>query len=161
MKETWIIINTWDNYAVSNMGRVKNIRNGRVLKLVENGGYLQVNLCQNGKKATFRVHRLVALTFIPNPMCKKEVNHIDGNKMNNSVDNLEWTTHKENDAHARKMGLKHENKPVKLIDLETGETYVFYSISEASNFIGVNNSNLCRALKKRKGIYHGYKIEYV
>ena len=132
MKEIWILINNWDNYAVSNTG-----------------------------KANFRVHRLVALTFIPNPKNKEDVNHIDGNKKNNHVDNLEWNTRKENDNHARKMGLKHDNKPVKITDLETGETYVFFSISEGARYLNLNKGILSRALKQRNGKYKNYQIEYV
>ena len=75
MKEIWVLINNWDNYAVSNTGKVKNVRTGKELKQVENAhGYLSVSLCQNGKKASFRVHRLVALTFIENPENKEDVN---------------------------------------------------------------------------------------
>ena len=162
MKEKWLLITNWENYAVSNTGKIKNIKTGKFLKLVENkSGYLAVSLCQNRKKATFSVHRLVALMFIDNPDCKKEVNHKDGNKKNNNINNLEWMTHKENDAHARKNGLKHGNKPVKLTNLKTEEYDIFYSISEAAKFLGLHKSNLCRALKKRTGVYHGYKIEYI
>ena len=57
--------------------------------------------------------------------------------------------------------IKHEDKPVKLTNLKTGEYDIFYSISEAAKFLGLHNSNLCRALKKRTGVYHGYKIEYI
>lgn len=160
--EKWMIINNWENYAVSNTGKVKNIKTGRYVKQVENkGGYLTVGLCQNGKKCSFRVHRLVALMFIPNPYSKTEVNHIDGNKSNNSVLNLEWNTHKGNDAHARKLGLKHENKPVKITDIYTEETNVFYSISEGARFLGLNNGVLSRALKHRGGKYKNYLLEYV
>ena len=162
MKEIWILINNWDNYAVSNTGKVKNVRTGKEIKQVENSsGYLTVGLCQNEKKANFRVHRLVALTFIPNPKNKEDVNHIDGNKKNNHVDNLEWNTRKENDNHARKMGLKHDNKPVKITDLENGETYVFFSISEGARYLNLNKGILSRALKQRNGKYKNYQIEYV
>ena len=162
MKERWLLIDNWDNYAVSNMGKIKNVRTGKEIKQVENkNGYLMVSICQNGKKATFRVHRLVALMFIPNPENKEEVNHINGDKKNNCVSNLEWNTHKENDNHARKTGLKHDNKPIKITDLETGETNVFFSISEGARFFNLNNGVLSRALKHRNGKYKNLFLEYV
>ena len=138
MKEKWLLITNWENYAVSNTGKIKNIKTGKLLKLFENkSGYLTVSLCQNRKQATFRVHRLVALMFIDNPDCKKEVNHKDGNKKNNNINNLEWMTHKENDAHARKNGLKHENKPVKLTNLKTKE----YDASSYSGWVDNNSGD--------------------
>ena len=75
-------------------------------------GYLQVGLSNKGDK-TFRVHRLVALTFIPNPYNLPQVNHKDGNKKNNCVDNLEWISNYDNMQHAVKLGLtKRKNRVV-------------------------------------------------
>ena len=68
-------------------------------------GYLYIDLSIKGKKSTFRVNRLVALCWIPNPKNKPEVNHIDGDKENNKVSNLEWATHLENMQHAKDTGL--------------------------------------------------------
>ena len=80
---------------------------GRVLKQrINPGGYCYVGLRKNGTKATFALHQLVAQVFIPNPDNKRTVNHIDGNKLNNSVTNLEWSTYSENLEHAYKTGLR-------------------------------------------------------
>ena len=79
---------------------------GVVLKMgTVSRGYSNVCIVVNGKRKYCLVHRLVAMTFIPNPLNKKQVNHIDGNKKNNNVTNLEWCTNQENMQHASKMGL--------------------------------------------------------
>lgn len=92
-------------YKVSNRGRV---RKGERLKTprVDHGGYLTVCLFKHSKQKHMKVHRLVALAFIPNPENKKTVNHKDGNKANNCVYNLEWATQSENIIHANKTGLR-------------------------------------------------------
>lgn len=83
---------------------------GRYLAIHEHtGGYLQVGLSKSKKTRNRFVHRLVALTYLDNPECKKEVNHKDGNKKNNRYTNLEWSTRRENASHAQALGLyKHE-----------------------------------------------------
>jgi hypothetical protein len=73
-------------------------------------GYLTVQLCKKGKIKMKRVHQLVAEAFLPNPLGKKLVNHDDGNKANNNVGNLEWSTHQENEDHAARNGLKASGK---------------------------------------------------
>ena len=70
------------------------------------GGYMYTSLNKNSTQSVFSVHRIVALTYIPNPNCLPQVNHKDGNKHNNSLSNLEWCTPKENTAHALLTGLK-------------------------------------------------------
>ena len=109
MKEEWRPIKGYEGlYKVSNMGRVKSLYYGkeRILK-TRNGlhGYKHVILSKQATKKTSRVHRLVAEAFIPNPMNLPVVNHLDGNKHNNCVFNLEWCTVKENTNHAIKTGL--------------------------------------------------------
>ena len=100
MAEEWKIIGEAPNYAVSNFGRIKNVKTGRIRKASPtNLGYLQVGLNQNGKTLFRLVHRLVAQAFIPNPKELPEVNHKDFNKNNNSIDNLEWVNHKTNMTH--------------------------------------------------------------
>jgi len=100
-------IKGYENYSVSNYGKIRNDKTGRILKPGDNGrGYLFVNLCKNGICKHHKIHRLVANAFILNPENKPTVNHIDGCKINNYVENLEWCTNKENTQHAVDKGLK-------------------------------------------------------
>lgn len=106
MKENWKPTR-YDKYEVSNFGRIRSshrkkryILNQRVSK----NGYKHVWITDNGKEYNRTVHRLVALAFIPNPQGKPEVNHIDCDKTNNCVENLEWATRRENELHARRNG---------------------------------------------------------
>lgn len=86
--------------------RLGRIVNNRLLnKVLNHQGYYRVRLSKDGKKLPCRVHRLVAVAFIPNPKNKSHVNHKDGDKLNNAADNLEWVTHTENMKHARRIGL--------------------------------------------------------
>lgn len=106
--EIWRDIDGYEGlYQVSNFGRVKSFQKGtvRILKPAINRKWLFVVLCKNGGKKIFKVHRLVAMAFIPNPDGKPQVNHIDGNPQNNHVDNLEWCTPSENMQHALRTGL--------------------------------------------------------
>lgn len=109
-QETWKplkdVVELGDYYAVSSSGSVKNVLTGKILKPLNDGrGYLKVRLCWNKQWKDHRVYRLVALAFIPNPDNKPIVNHIDGDKYNNSALNLEWVTGAENTNHAFATGL--------------------------------------------------------
>ena len=110
--EIWTDIEGYEgHYQISNYGRAKSFKNGRetILRpLWTNGGYLNFSLCLNGKHKNFSPHVLVAKAFIPNPENKPEVNHIDSDKFNCCVDNLEWSTRSENNRHAFKNGLNHQ-----------------------------------------------------
>lgn len=163
MKETFVLFDLDDKYAISNFGRVKNVRTNKFLKLHNFRGYDTVQLVIQGKKQTFRVHRLVARCFIPNPYSKPYVNHKDGNKCNNHISNLEWCTAKENDIHARQIGLKSQNKPIKAINVDTLEEITFESLSECARYFNCNKSYIHRVLKNAYGRtqYKGYKFIYI
>lgn len=106
--EIWKPIPDYDGYQVSNFGRVKSFKQGKIIILkpaLAIVGYLFVGLFKKKKKKKIRIHQLVACAFIPNPENKPEVNHRDGNKFNNCVDNLEWVTSSENQRHAVATGL--------------------------------------------------------
>ena len=102
----WVKFN--DFIEVSNFGEVKS--HGKIIKgEITSGGYRRVHVSHKGVQYKFLVHRLVAEAFILNPKRLPEVNHIDGNKQNNSVDNLEWCTRSQNTSHAFKTGLRNYN----------------------------------------------------
>ena len=119
-------------YQVSNLGNVKSLHkkslNGFVLKPKKSHGYCRVGLFDK-KHKYFMIHRLVALAFIPNPNDYPFINHINGIKNDNRIENLEWVTHSQNILHAFKTGLKSnkkgDNNPQskKVINIETGEIY--------------------------------------
>jgi len=119
-KEKWKPIAGYEGYyEVSNFGRVKSLSRivprsdsgyltvgERILKYGKARGYKKIVLTRKGKSITTTVHRLLALMFIPNPKNKAQVNHKDGNKQNNSLDNLEWVSCSENAQHAYDTGLR-------------------------------------------------------
>lgn len=151
MKEEWKDIEGYEGlYQISNLGRVKSLerivplKNGRKrvqYELIRKPkkaykGYLQVDLWKNHKCSVKRINRLVAIAFIPNPENKPEVNHIDGNKENNRIDNLEWVTGKENMRHAIKTGLWNKEK----IKKKSYKKVIQYD--DDNNLIKVWNSTL-------------------
>jgi hypothetical protein len=119
--EQWKQTDIRADYEVSNLGRVRRkIRSKRAkqigeyayIKGMNNGKYMQVFIRPNivGKSKVYLIHRLVAAVFIPNTKNKLTVNHLDGNKLNNKADNLEWATHKENCQHREVTGLANKNR---------------------------------------------------
>jgi len=154
-RELWRPIKGYEElYCVSDKGRIKR-KGGRILTASFNAQkYHHVSLSKNNEKKTQRVHRLVASAFIPNPENKLFVNHKDGNKINNRVDNLEWCTLQENFDHAVKNGLtargvrQHSSK---LTDEKVYEMRKLHkrgaTATELSKIYGVGLSNTCDVLK--------------
>lgn len=160
-------------YEVSNRGEVRThkdkttytelrgIRNWkqRVLKQkVSKDNNHRVNLWKDGKGQTWLVHRLVAFAFIAEVAGKEYVNHIDGNRMNNAVDNLEWCNHKENNNHAFDTGLIQTGKKITLVNKITGEEHNFRSMTKASDFLNRDHGAISRKLKKGISEVDGFKI---
>lgn len=129
MKEEWKDIKEYEGcYQISNLGRIKSLeryvkaKNNKLRKnkekilsfFINKNGYLEATLCKNCKKRLHRVNRLVAETFIPNLENKPCVNHIDGNKLNNNANNLEWCTYSENLIHAWRNGLCKPRRKTKI-----------------------------------------------
>jgi hypothetical protein len=128
MEEIWKHITGYDNnYMVSNMGRVMSIRYGkRIMKAQNSKGYNRICLHKNKLQYYHSIHRLVAIEFIDNPMNLPNINHIDFNRSNNNISNLEWVTQKQNVIHShvagrcpRKNGEAHPR--AKLTDIQVEE----------------------------------------
>lgn len=121
-------IKGYPNYQISNKGRVWNVRTQRMLKPSQKeNGYYQINLVAiNGKRKKEYIHRLIALTFIDNPNNYTEVNHIDRDKGNNVLENLEWCDRKHN------MRNTSANKPLEVYDLNGNLLYRFGSLVECA-----------------------------
>ena len=117
----------------------------------------RVKLWKDGRMTTHLVSRLIATAFVPNPEEKEFVNHKNGNPLDNSVENLEWTTRQENQRHAFENGLIKTNKKVTLKDLISDTEYHFNSLSEASHFLGKNNGFVSQKIKDGKQI-KGYEV---
>lgn len=122
---------------------------------VNGGGYYHISFCKNNKCKTFNIYRLIAINFIPNPENKPQVNHIDGNKLNNHVNNLEWCTRSENMQHAWKLDLYKNSRKA---------TKKYKSKKVMCIETGINHSNISKCCKGKlksagKKIINGKKIK--
>lgn len=97
-------------YKVSSFGNIINGFSKPIKPFINKGGYLEVSIYYNKKRYPTKMHRIIAFAFIPNPNNLKEINHIDGDKTNNNINNLEWCTRGENIKHAYNLGLRKPNK---------------------------------------------------
>ena len=157
--EEWKFINGAEQkYQVSNKGRVKSMRNNKILKnSVGRRGYARVNL--NGR--TRYVHRLVAEAFIPNPKNLPIINHKDENKANNNANNLEWCDAKYNLEYnnGRERRAEPRRKAVYSID-ENGRIERFASITKAAKAVDKSSGNICAVLKGHRNTIAGRRWFY-
>lgn len=181
MKEIWKGVPDYEGlYKVSNLGNIVSL-NGyghgiiRPLKIrICKAGYCRVTLSKNKQKQFTSVHVLVAKAFIPNPENKPQVNHIDGDKMNNTVENLEWVTCKENINHAIRTGLREKisykppkgdanksSKPIVQYDLNGNFVKRWECQSDAARFYKCDTSRLVNCAKGREPSAKGFIWRYV
>ena len=148
-----------NKYFVSNLGRFKNSF-GTIMdnyKVNENG-YIRVYIFYK----TFALHRLIASSFIENPEKKEQVNHIDGNKLNNCLSNLEWVSNRENQIHKFKIGLGNSYKrKITQYDLNCGLIKEYESIISASNELNIGKSNIRGVLTNKRKTAGGFIWKYL
>lgn len=158
--ERWLPIKDFPCYNISNNGRVRNIKTGRILKTnINSHGYLIVCLRKNNKQYTKSIHRLIADAFYDGNHVGLDVNHIDGNKLNNHLSNLEFCTRQENIQHAFDNGLKKPSRTIKIRVVETGEIYD--SIRECGRALNCNQSDICKCLSGKYETCKGYHFEKI
>lgn len=164
--EVWVDIIGYEGlYKISNKGRVKStvgwngrkyIKRERILiPSKTTTGYMKIELSKNKEKKSKKIHRLIAMAFISNPENKPQINHIDGNPLNNDIENLEWCTQKENIIHAYNTGL------IPTLDIpgyEIADLYIEqgYALRKIASLYGTNQNTIMRRLKK-----HGVEIRSI
>lgn len=186
--EIWKDIEGFEGlYKVSNLGEIKSVTRtvnscynssmivkGKLRIQSLKAGYKYVDLSKDGKTKSLRVNRIVAIAFIPNPENKPYVNHINGIKSDNRVENLEWNTASENDNHAftnnlrksplfwaGKSGSDHnKSKKVNMLSINGEFIKSFGSIREAERITGVQSVNISKCCSKKRITSGGYKWEY-
>jgi hypothetical protein len=162
MKET-----KYQNIFVDGINIYKKEKNGNYHKLcqwIDNVGYYQVTFRIDGKKKYVRVHRLIAETMIPNPNNYKQVNHIDGNKLNNEISNLEWCNNSYNTQEGYNNGLYHSKKrshKIIAINKLTKEEIEFNSIRSCAEKLKLNRKTITSILKFNKNNNYLYDFKYV
>ena len=156
---TWFKIDGKPNYSVSEFGGVKNDKTGRILKPhISTSGYYQIMLGR--KTVPLYVHRLVAYAFIPNPFNLPQVDHINGDKLDNSVCNLRWVSASEN---CKSFGnaARIEKRKKKIVSSNGNKTIIFNSRNEAAMYFRCDKSQIKYGITYKKGNKKGWKLELI
>ena len=168
IEEIWKDIPNYEGlYQASTLGRIRSLTRTHLEKPIirvastDKDGYLKLVLVKNKQRKTFRVHRLVAETFIPNPENKPQVNHRDENPANNCVTNLEWMTPKENINYGTGIERRATPSRKRVRCIETG--VIYSSITDAEIKTGISHAHLSLVCNKVNGnkTAHGYHWEFI
>lgn len=160
-KEIFREIDGFPDYEISNLGRVCSFKGKypKILKLGKNPkGYLCVNLYTDRKRVMKTIHRLVAEAFVPNPENKPQVNHIDENKLNNEVDNLEWVTCGENINHGIGNKRRAEARSKAVVQYTSDGVFIaeYSSLAEAERITGIAYQSICSVCRGKRKTAGGY-----
>lgn len=155
--------------CLSKNGSFRTVSNKILTPKIDRYGYYELHLSLKNIRIHFKIHILIAKTFISNPKNKPQVNHKDGNKLNNKISNLEWNTNSENILHAFKNGLMKNNNFInnparikcKQFNLDGSFIKEWNSLTEAANFYGIDNTNIVRCCKGNRKTSKNFIWSYV
>ena len=161
--EEWADIPGYEGlYQITRGGRIRNVTNGNnLLGNVNSHGYVVVSLTKNGRKKDCKVHRLLALTFLPNPNDYDCINHKNGNKLDNRLQNLEWCTKGYNNRHAREvLGVNTEERPVCQLTLTGDFVALWVNEAQAARCLGISPVCIASCCEGRANTAAGFRWDY-
>lgn len=165
----WKPLNNFEGYFINELGEVKSTRSfkGTKEKILKGSynqqGYKTYSFIKDGKIYTKTLHRLLMETFIPNPNNLPCINHIDGNILNNSLDNLEWCTYGHNEKEAYRLGLKQsriKSKKVVQLNKDYEIENFFDSLQQIEKTLGFSSGNIAQVCNKKRKSAYGYIWRY-